>query len=161
MKIARTGSVTSASITDGSITNADINASAAIDLSKLANVSATDKVLGRASAGAGAIEEISCTAAGRSLIAGASATAQKVTLFGALPTAYTQTYATVTRTHSNPVASSVATTSATNVTPWGYSTQAQADNIRAAVNNLITDVANVKQVLNQVIDDLQAAGLLQ
>lgn len=161
MKIYRTGSVTSAAIPDGSITNADISASAAIDFSKLANVSATDKVLGRSTAGAGAVEEIACTAAGRSLIAGASATAQKVTLFGALPTAYTQTYATATRTHSNPAAASVATTGATNVTPFGYTTSAQADAIRAAVNNLVTDVANIKQVLNQVIDDLQAAGLLQ
>jgi len=47
---------------------------------KLDNVSATDKVLGRQSAGAGAIEEIACTAAGRALIDDADAAAQRTTL---------------------------------------------------------------------------------
>lgn len=64
----------------GVIVNADINASAAIAFSKLANVSATDKLLGRSSAGAGAIEEIACTAAGRALIDDADAAAQRTTL---------------------------------------------------------------------------------
>lgn len=43
-------------------------------------VSATDKVLGRVSAGAGAVEEITCTAAGRALIDDANAAAQRTTL---------------------------------------------------------------------------------
>jgi len=46
----------------------------------LQNVSATDKVLGRATAGAGSIEEIACTAAGRALIDDADAAAQRTTL---------------------------------------------------------------------------------
>jgi hypothetical protein len=45
-----------------------------------AGVSATDKVLGRVSAGAGPIEEIPCTAAGRALIDDANAAAQIATL---------------------------------------------------------------------------------
>jgi hypothetical protein len=44
------------------------------------NVSATDKILGRASAGAGVIEEIACTAAGRALLDDADAAAQRTTL---------------------------------------------------------------------------------
>lgn len=44
------------------------------------NVSATDKVLGRSSAGAGVIEEIACTAAGRALLDDADAAAQRTTL---------------------------------------------------------------------------------
>lgn len=40
----------------------------------------TQKVIGRASAGTGAAEEIDCTAAGRALIAGADAAAQRATL---------------------------------------------------------------------------------
>lgn len=44
------------------------------------NVSATDKVLGRASAGAGVIEEIACTAAGRALIDDADAATQRTNL---------------------------------------------------------------------------------
>lgn len=51
-----------------------------------ADVSATDKVLGRATAGAGPVEEIPCTAAGRALLDDADAAAQLATL-GALPLA--------------------------------------------------------------------------
>jgi len=75
-----TGTVTSTMILDGTIVNADINASAAIAFSKLANVSATDRLLGRSTAGAGAIEEVTCTAAGRALIDDADAAAQRTTL---------------------------------------------------------------------------------
>jgi hypothetical protein len=45
-----------------------------------AGVSATDRLLGRSTAGAGAIEEITCTAAGRALIDDADAAAQRTTL---------------------------------------------------------------------------------
>lgn len=47
---------------------------------KLQNVSATDKLLGRSTAGAGDVEEIPCTAAGRALIDDADAAAQRTTL---------------------------------------------------------------------------------
>jgi hypothetical protein len=67
-------------IASGVIVNADVNNSAAIAFSKLANVSATDRLLGRSSAGAGAIQEITCTAAGRALIDDADAAAQRTTL---------------------------------------------------------------------------------
>lgn len=46
----------------------------------LQDVSATDKILGRASPGAGDIEEIDCTAAGRALLDDANAAAQLTTL---------------------------------------------------------------------------------
>lgn len=79
-----TGDITSVgnatSIASGVIVNADVNNSAAIAFSKLANVSATDRLLGRSSAGAGAIEEITCTAAGRALLDDADASAQRTTL---------------------------------------------------------------------------------
>ena len=52
----------------------------AITYAKIQNVSATDKVLGRSTAGAGVVEEITCTSAGRNLIAGASTSAQRTTL---------------------------------------------------------------------------------
>lgn len=53
---------------------------AAITYAKIQNVSATDKLLGRSTAGSGSIEEIACTAAGRALIDDASASAQRTTL---------------------------------------------------------------------------------
>lgn len=44
------------------------------------DVSATDKLLGRATAGSGDVEEITCTAAGRALLDDADAAAQRATL---------------------------------------------------------------------------------
>ena len=44
------------------------------------NVSATDKLLGRSTSGAGDVEEIACTAAGRAILDDADAAAQRTTL---------------------------------------------------------------------------------
>jgi hypothetical protein len=52
----------------------------AVTYSKLQDVSATDRLLGRSSAGSGIVEEIVCTAAGRALIDDASASDQRATL---------------------------------------------------------------------------------
>ena len=52
----------------------------AVTYAKMQNVSATDKLLGRSTAGAGDVEEITCTAAGRALLDDADATAQRTTL---------------------------------------------------------------------------------
>ena len=60
--------------------NATTIANAAVSYAKIQNVSATDKVLGRSTAGAGSIEEITCTAAGRALLDDADASAQRTTL---------------------------------------------------------------------------------
>lgn len=54
--------------------------SGAVSYAKIQNVSATDRILGRSSAGAGVVEEIACTAAGRALIDDADAAAQRTTL---------------------------------------------------------------------------------
>ena len=65
--------------TDGSVTTAKI-ANDAVTYAKLQNVSATDRLLGRSSAGAGDVEEITCTSFGRSLIDDADAAAARTTL---------------------------------------------------------------------------------
>ncbi len=52
----------------------------AVTYAKIQNVSATDKILGRSTSGAGDVEEIACTAAGRALIDDADASAQRTTL---------------------------------------------------------------------------------
>lgn len=52
----------------------------AVTYAKMQNVSATDKVLGRSTAGAGNVEEITMTAAGRALVDDADAAAQRTTL---------------------------------------------------------------------------------
>lgn len=66
--------ITTTKILDDSVTYA-----------KIQNVSATDKLLGRSSSGAGNIEEITCTSAGRALLDDVDASAQRTTLgLGAL-----------------------------------------------------------------------------
>lgn len=70
---------------DGSVTTAKI-ADDAVTYAKLQNVSATDRLLGRSSAGAGDVQEITCTAFGRSLIDDADAAAGRTTL-GVAPAA--------------------------------------------------------------------------
>lgn len=52
----------------------------AITYTKIQNVTATDRLLGRQTAGAGAVEEIICTAAGRALLDDTNAAAQRTTL---------------------------------------------------------------------------------
>lgn len=51
-----------------------------VTYAKMQNVSATDRVLGRSTAGAGDVEEIVCTAAGRALLDDANSAAQRTTL---------------------------------------------------------------------------------
>jgi hypothetical protein len=65
---------------DGSIGDPVVISTGGVSYSSIQNVSATDKVLGRSTAGAGAIEEIPMTAAGRALAAGANAAAQRTSL---------------------------------------------------------------------------------
>jgi hypothetical protein len=69
----------------------------AITYAKIQNVTATDRLLGRSTAGAGVIEEITCTAAGRALLDDADATAQRTTLgLGGLAVLSTVDAATIT-----------------------------------------------------------------
>jgi hypothetical protein len=70
-----------------SVATANI-ANSAVTYAKIQNVTATDRLLGRSTAGAGVVEEIACTAAGRALLDDADAAAQRTTL--GLGTAATQ-----------------------------------------------------------------------
>ena len=73
------GAVIAAAIGAGAVTTAKLNTDA-VTYDKLQNVSDTDKLLGRVSAGAGDVEEVTCTAAGRALLDDVDATAQRATL---------------------------------------------------------------------------------
>jgi hypothetical protein len=69
------------------VDTADVNNNQ-ITYAKIQDVSATDRVLGRSTAGAGDVEEIACTAAGRALIDDATAGDQRTTLgLGTIATA--------------------------------------------------------------------------
>jgi len=81
---ALTGDVTASA---GS--NTTTIANDAVTYAKIQNVSATDRLLGRSTAGAGDVEEITCTAAGRALLDDVNAAAQRTTL--EVPTVYSGT----------------------------------------------------------------------
>ena len=74
-----TGAVTTAKLDDSAVTTAKI-AAEAVTYAKIQQVSATDTLLGRATAGAGTVEQIACTAAGRALLDDVDAAAQRTTL---------------------------------------------------------------------------------
>jgi len=98
-----TGSVTADAIAAGAVETAEL-ADDAVTYAKIQNTSGTNVLLGRSTAGAGNVEEISCTAAGRALLDDADASAQRTTL--GLGTLATQS-GTFSGTHSG-------TTSGTN-----------------------------------------------
>lgn len=76
------GEIDLAKLDQGSATKLGTTALAddAVTYAKIQNVSATDRLLGRSTAGAGNVEEITCTAAGRALLDDASAADQRTTL---------------------------------------------------------------------------------
>jgi hypothetical protein len=79
-------------INANAVVTADI-ASSAVTYAKIQDVSATDRLLGRSTAGAGVVEEITCTAFGRSLLDDASASAARTTLgLGTIATAASGDY---------------------------------------------------------------------
>jgi hypothetical protein len=68
-------------------------------------------------------------------------------------TAYTQTYATASRTVPALTSAAVGTTGSTNTIPYGFDSAAQADSIPTAINALRADVTALAQVVNSLIDD--------
>lgn len=85
---AVTVTIPSATVTDGDKGDITVSGTGAVftidndvvTYAKMQNVSATDKLLGRSTSGAGDVEEIACTAAGRALLDDADASAQRTTL---------------------------------------------------------------------------------
>lgn len=100
-----------------------------------------------------------------------TATTQKLGFYNATPvvrqTAYTQTYATADKTHANPTATTLTAASGTadgTVDDVGGAfNQTTLNNnfkeMATGINALIVDVADIKQLANSIIDDLQAYGL--
>ena len=114
-----------------------------------------------------------------------TATTQKLGFFGAAPIvqagAYTQTYATADKTHAAFTATSIAAVlpaaapaGGAGTAAGGWDTAANRDAAITTINDLRTwavevdadyeallvDVADIKQLANSVIDDLQALGLV-
>lgn len=81
--------------------------------------------------------------------------------------AYTQTYATADKTHAAPTAAALTVTdgAGTNDGTIGAitdnaSTITAVQELADQINKLVADMADTKQLINAVIDDLQAYGLL-
>lgn len=106
-----------------------------------------------------------------------TATTQKLGFFNATPvvqrSAYTQTYSTADKTHSNPTAVALTDNSAgtANTTIQALADGTTYANDVAAIRNnfadlaasdnaIIVDLADLKALVNSVIDDLQALGLV-
>lgn len=90
-----------------------------VTYAKMQDVSATDKLLGRSTAGSGDVEEIACTAAGRALLDDADATAQRTTL--GLGTAATQPASATSTASTIPIADSLGKLADAWVRPGSYS----------------------------------------
>ena len=74
--------------------------------------------------------------------------------------AFTQTYSTAHYSVTAATAVAVGTTGATQSTPYGYTTAAQADAIVTAVNALIADVLQLRKNVNAIIDEVQNDGIV-
>lgn len=105
----------------------------AVTYAKIQNVSATDKLLGRSTAGSGDVEEIACTSAGRALIDDSDASAQRTTL--GLGTMATQDASSVAITGGSisGVTGVALGGVATNTTTTGTTLQVLSGNASASV----------------------------
>lgn len=92
-----------------------------------------------------------------------TATTQKLGFFNSTPivkgTAFTQTHSTASHTHA-AVTSLAAPAGGTGATAGAYDTAANRNLMITSHNAMRTDIENVKQTLNGLIDDLQALGLI-
>jgi hypothetical protein len=78
------------------------------------------------------------------------------------PAGYTLTFSLAARTLPATTAVAVSTAGAVTLGAlFAYATAAQAEAIPVAINALLADLEGAKKVLNQLIKDLQATGLLQ
>ena len=99
-----------------------------VTYAKIQDVSATDRLLGRSSAGAGDVEEIACTAAGRAILDDADAAAQRTTL--GLGSSDTPTFAGINLLSDDKVSSNTTgVTGADQITNMMSLTQAEYDAI--------------------------------
>lgn len=87
--------------------------------------------------------------------------AGNIGFFGTAPaaqaSAYTQTFATADKTHANFTSNDLGAFTGGVV---GFLDAAERDNVRTQFNALRADVDDVKRLVNSIIDDLQAYGLV-
>ena len=150
--------VTTAKIADGAVTTAKVTnlgtaafANSAVTYAKIQNTSGTDVLIGRSTAGAGVVEEITCTAAGRALLDDVTAEAQRSTL--GLGTLATQN-GTFSGTHSGT--SSGTNTGDQTITLTGDVTGTGTGAFSTVIANLAVSsakLANDAVTTAKVVDD--------
>ena len=88
-------------------------------------------------------------------------TSDKIGLYGvtpiAQPSAYTQTYSTSNKTHDARTAATIGDLTATSG-GWGASSEVDFDKISDTIDKLVADQQNTAQLVNALIDDMQALG---
>jgi hypothetical protein len=146
------GAVNTAALGSSAVTT-DKLAASAVTYAKIQNVSATNKLLGRSSAGAGDVEEINLTAAGRALIDDASVSDQRATL--GLGTLATQS-GTFSGTHSGT--SSGTNTGDQTITLTGDVTGSGTGSFAASI---ATDAVTTAKIATGAVttDELGAASV--
>lgn len=125
----------------------------AVSYAKIQDVSATDKLLGRSTAGAGSVEEIACTAAGRALLDDANAAAQRSTLgLGTAATAAATDFATAAHNHTGtyqPLATVLTNTTASFTTTLKTKLDGIAEGAEVNVNADWNAGSGDAQILNK------------
>jgi hypothetical protein len=141
-------------LVDGIIATANY-ADGSVTLPKLADV-ATDTLLGRATAGTGAVEAIPCTAAGRALLDDAAASDQRTTL--GLGTAATQ--ATGTSGATVPLLNGANTHASAQCTLFGIGSISPIATQAANPDTSGAALAALETEVNQLKATLRAFGLI-
>ena len=72
------------------------------------------------------------------------------------PSAYTQTYSTVSKTVPNATAAWAVDTNGTA----GFLTAADRTAVITTINAVMNDILSIKKVVGQIIDDMQSLGLV-
>ena len=134
-------------------------ADGAIGYTKIQDVTATDRILGRRTAGAGQVEEIICTSAGRDLLDDTDAAAQRITLGLGSSSSVTFTSVTANLNSTSATITGGTITGITDLTVADGGTGAStAEGARTSLGIVIgTDVQAQNTALQSIADLLTAA----
>lgn len=124
------------------ILGTQLDAAANILYGQIQNISATDLILGRSSGGAGPIQEIACTASGRTFLAAASAAAE-LSLLSGVATTFTLTGGTGINTIGDLSTNRTISIANTAVTPASYGLAGSVAQFTVDQQGRITLAANV------------------